>query len=319
MSAAGSPRVIVVGAAAALPWVRDFLGSVERGGSKALKVEVVDGPPSRQLLADLVAAPIACLVLAAHAPFAEGVPAVPGHPPDAIRDQALRAILASELARHAGRTVLLDAASTAEWPALLRRTIEEMITPDLQSAGSQLADATVTMAEPPLSTPPVESSALSPVLAHLRTGYLTPIFTALTPDPPISITWKNDCLLDGDSVGSPMPEILEVAGRARILAYGPYLPLPSGTWQMTAYIGFSPDVGRMPFILEVDTGEGTTRGFFEVERAGFFTLVFDFQIADPFFLVEFRLISQDSALEGSAALMEIQMVRATGQVEPAPA
>ena len=104
-----------------------------------------------------------------------------------------------------------------------------------------------------------------------------------------------------------MPAAIEVAGRARILAYGPYLPLPAGQWHATAYLGFSVDIERMPFILEADTGSGTTRGFFEVRAGGIFTLGLDFRIIDPLHPVELRLISQDSALEGQIALIEVQL------------
>ena len=104
-----------------------------------------------------------------------------------------------------------------------------------------------------------------------------------------------------------MPATVEVAGRGRILAYGPYMPLPSGRWRATAYLGFSADIGSMPFILEADTDAGITRGFFEVKQGGIFTLDLAFEVADPFHPVEFRLVSQDSALEGLVSLIEIRL------------
>jgi hypothetical protein len=100
---------------------------------------------------------------------------------------------------------------------------------------------------------------------------------------------------------------MEVAGRARILAYGPYLPLPGGLWRAMAYLDFSVDIERMPFIFEADTGGNITRGFFEVEHGGIFTLALDFRVTDPLHPTEFRLISQDTALDGQAALIEVQL------------
>ena len=49
------------------------------------------------------------------------------------------------------------------------------------------------------------------------------------------------------------------------------------------------------------------RGFFEVERGGIFTLELDFQVTDALHPVELRLISQDSALEGQLALIEVEL------------
>jgi hypothetical protein len=108
-------------------------------------------------------------------------------------------------------------------------------------------------------------------------------------------------------MGQPVPAIIEVAGRARILVYGPYLPLPTGPWFVTAYLGFSPDIGHMPFILEVESGGAMARGFFEVDRGGIFSLGLDFQVVKPLHPVEIRIISQDSAIEGQMALIELHL------------
>ena len=63
----------------------------------------------------------------------------------------------------------------------------------------------------------------------------------------------------------------------------------------------------MPFILEADTGGAVSRGFFEVDRGGIFTLDLDFEVADALHPVEMRLISQDSALEGQVSLIEVAL------------
>jgi len=100
---------------------------------------------------------------------------------------------------------------------------------------------------------------------------------------------------------------VEVAGRARVLTYGPYLPLPAGSWRATAFLGFSPDIGKLPFILEVDNGGAVVRGLFEVDRGGIFTVALDFHVNDAMQPIELRLISQDSALEGQVALIEVEL------------
>ena len=79
------------------------------------------------------------------------------------------------------------------------------------------------------------------------------------------------------------------------------------SWRATTFLGFSPDIGKMPFILEADSGGSTARGFFEVEYGGIFTLTLDFRVVDPMHPVEMRLISQDSGLEGQVSLIEVEL------------
>jgi hypothetical protein len=151
------------------------------------------------------------------------------------------------------------------------------------------------------------------VSSSLLRTYLAPLFAATTHSAQIVVAWPRDCFLYGDAPGETLPPTIEVAGRARILAYGPYMPLPKGHWQATAFLGFSPDIGNLPFILEADTDVGITRGFFEVKQGGIFTLNLDFEVINPFHPVEFRLVSQDSALEGLVSLIEIKLEQLPAQ------
>ena len=140
------------------------------------------------------------------------------------------------------------------------------------------------------------------VSTRLSSTYLEPLFAAVGLRGLLMLAWPREAFLDGDAPGETLPATVEVAGRARILAYGPYLPLPTGSWHATAFLGFSPDIGKLPFILEADTGGAVARGFFEVDRGGIFALELDFQVIDPY-SVEMRP-SARSALEGQAALIE---------------
>lgn len=141
-------------------------------------------------------------------------------------------------------------------------------------------------------------------------SYLAPLFAAVVHKAPLTLVWPRECFLDGDSPGVGLPATIEVAGRARILAYGPYLPLPTGSWSAKIFLGFSLDIGKLPFIIEVDSGDLISRGFFEVERGGIFTLDLDFKVNDALHPMEIRLISQDSALEGQASLIKVELQQA---------
>lgn len=286
-------KIILLGNGPAGAWVRAFLDKVSSAPTAKPEIVVVDGMAPHDVLASLDIAPTDVLVLAPQAPFAnDSAPADVSA--DAVRHEAQKTILAIELARRVPRTLPLRLAEAAEWPQLMAGLL-----------GVNLSDV------PPLAEPvPAEefvgngSAALSPSL--LRT-YLSPLLDAVEHPASIVVAWPRDCFLYGDAPGESLPATVELAGRGRILAYGPYMPLPKGQWRATAYLGFSADIGSMPFILEADTDAGITRGFFEVKQGGIFTLELDFEVTDPFHPVEFRLVSQDSALEGLASLIEIRL------------
>lgn len=253
---------------------------------------VEETSPSPEALARHSASPPALLVLVDPLPFAV-MPTDAAPPPgtlnnDLLRAEALRAVFALELARRAARTIVLDG-DAAAWPAALAATTEGTVAP-------LLAD---------LPSPPV--AGLPDGVAPLLDSYLGRIWRAAAGGHAPSVAWPREAFLDGDAPGELLPAVIEVAGRARIVAYGPYLPVPAGTWRATAWLGFSPDIGRLPFILEVDSGIGVARGFFEAERGGIFSIDLDFRVADPLHPLELRLITQDSALEGQAALIEVRL------------
>lgn len=281
--------VVLLGAGPRLVWVRTLLASVSAPPETTPDIRVVEGSPNRDLLVSFDSDKIDTLVLVDHGPFSAGQAAGDHSPSDVVRYEGMRAVFALELARRAARTVVLsEGGDRHAWAASL---------------------ATLVGAAPLLALPgPLPPWVTGRTIATpLLSGYLEPLFAAVERTGPLTLTWPHESFLDGDAPGKVLPATVEVAGRARILVYGPYLPLPAGSWQATAYLGFSPDIGKMPFILEADTGGAVTRGFFEVERGGIYTLVLDFQVADPLHPVELRLISQDSALEGKLALIEVQL------------
>lgn len=263
-------------------------------------VSVSKGSP-QEILTALAVGPQDILVLAPQVPFA-ALGESTDVSIDAVRNEAQKAILAIELARRIPTMLLLKSEDAAEWS----KQIAELLGVSLSVAQS-LADpvsAEVAARAERTAISAFLSSSHGPLL--LRT-YLAPLLTAAAHPASIVVAWPRDCFLYGDAPGEGLPETVEVAGRARILAYGPYMPLPMGRWRATACLGFSPDIGSMPFMLEADTDIGITRGFFEVKLGGIFTLDLDFDVTDPFHPVEFRLVSQDSALEGLVSLIEVKL------------
>jgi len=288
-------KILLLGNPAALAWVVAFMdrafAAVEL--AKRPQLVVIQSAPTRELLSSLSAEQIDALILAHHAPFASGVPKTPSS--DVVRAEANRAVLAIELARRAVNTLVLERREARHWPALLATLLRQLVTHDLPDVG-----AWATWLE-------TGEREVGPPVTPLLMPYLEPLFTAPAKAVVPSVAWPREAFLYGDAPGEMLPATIEVAGRARIIAYGPYLPLPAGTWRATAFLGFSPDIGKMPFILEADSGGPTARGFFEVECGGIFTLTLDFRVVDPMHPVEMRLISQDSGLEGQVSLIELEL------------
>lgn len=293
-------KVFLLGSGPTGAWARVFLDKVSAASAAKPEIVVVDAMPPHDVLSTLAIEAVDVLVLVQQAPFANNG-AQTDISTDIVRHEAQKAILAIELVRRIPRTLLLRPAEAAEWPQLLAELLRVNPSEVLPLAEPVPIEAIAGDGSAAISAPP------SPSL--LRT-YLAPLLAAVERPSSIAVAWPRDCFLYGDAPGEGLPATVELAGRGRILAYGPYMPLPQGHWRATAYLGFSADIGSMPFILEADTDAGITRGFFEVKQGGIFTLELDFEVTAPFHPVEFRLVSQDSALEGLASLIEIKLEQA---------
>lgn len=295
-------KIFFLGSGPVGGWAHTFLDKASAALTAKPEIVVLDVFALHDVLAALLVEPTDVLILAQQMPFAnDGTPTDVSI--DALRHEAQKAILAVELARRIPQTLLLPFAEVSEWPRLMAEFVRVNLSDVLPvaepmpmevSAGNGIA---------------IPSALPSPSL--LRT-YLAPLLAAAEHPNSVVVAWPRDCFLYGDAPGEGLPATVELAGRGRILAYGPYMPLPSGRWRATAYLGFSADIGSLPFILEADTDAGITRGFFEVKQGGIFTIELDFEVTDPFHPVEFRLVSQDSALEGLASLIEIRLEQSAG-------
>lgn len=281
-------KVLLLGRKLGVTWVYDrMLELAVAFGKGETQIVVASEAATSETLIRLKADPIDVLVLVEHGPVINGVDL-----PAAIREEAQRAILALELSRVVSRTLLLSYGNASHWLELIgdlfHAEIAEMMIPPIADWEEQ---------KPSLGMP-------------LLTNYLVPLFGSTEKQgdsKPICLVWPREAFLSGDMPDEPLPPVVDVAGRARILAYGPYLPLTSGQWHAKVYLGFSHDMGKLPFIIEIDAGGPVVRGFFEVEQGGLFTVELDFEVSEPMLPVELRLISQDSAIEGQFALIEVEL------------
>lgn len=292
-------KIFLLGSGPAEAWAHVFFDKMSSVSAVKPEIVVVGEMAPHDVLAALAVEPADVLVLAQHALPANGS-APADISTDTVRHEAQKAILALELARRIPRVLLLRRVEAAQWPRLIAELLETNSSEVLPLTEPPPSEMFATDGSTGPSTP------LPPSPSLLRT-YLAPLLAAVEHPASVIVAWPRDCFYYGDTPGEGLPATIELAGRGRILAYGPYMPLPKGRWRATAYLGFSADIGSMPFILEADTDVGITRGFFEVKQGGIFTLDLEFEVTDPFHPIEFRLVSQDSALEGLASLIEIRI------------
>ena len=211
---------------------------------------------------------------------------------DALRAAVTTATSAYELAWHHGATAI-EVDTEGE---LRTRSLMRLIgAPNCDSVPDLIVE--VTDASPVILLHQGHSTAVEGCLAPLIRGAHLKV--------PTSLRWPREVFLSGDAPGTPIPETFEIAGAARVLTYGPYFPLPTGRWLVSPTLGFSHQVGTMPFLIEIVCESIIHRAYFEARRAGIFSMSFELELAKLGVPLEIRLVSQDSALEGMVSLIEV--------------
>ncbi len=286
---------IVLGRGPRFPWLRATIAGLCDTAARGV-VFPADRSPS--VLEALVQQPIEALLLIDHEPRDVLAEVPPGKSLcDVVRPLATDLVFAHEIARRARSVTKLEGEPSG-WSSVLA---------DVTGASEERVGRSLSSCPP--APQPAGSGEHESAVATIVGGYLKPLADIGSFQPGGSLVWPREIFLDGDAPGMPLPPTVDVGGRPRILAYGPYLPIPVGRWTATICLGFSIDIGRLPFIFEIDAGGPVARGFFEVHRGGIFTLVLDFEVLQALHLVEVRLISQESAFEGQAALIEVKLAQ----------
>ena len=211
---------------------------------------------------------------------------------EALRAAVTLAASAYELAWHHGATAIeVD----TEDEVRTRSLITMVGAPD----GDPVPELIVEVMDASLATPPQQ--------AHLDAveGCLAPLIRRSHLQGPTTLRWPHEVFLSGDTPGAPILETFEIAGAARVLTYGPYFPLPTGRWIVSPILGFSHQVGTMPFLIEIVCESIIHRAYFETRRAGIYSMSFELELTKPGIPLEIRLVSQDSALAGTIALIEV--------------
>ena len=95
------------------------------------------------------------------------------------------------------------------------------------------------------------------------------------------ILWTRELFfVNGDS-GAGLADVLELAGGARLLIYGPYIQLPPGSWTARVVLGFSAEAARHTFLVDACAGSQLACTSFQPVGAGVYSADINFSLDEP--------------------------------------
>ena len=94
------------------------------------------------------------------------------------------------------------------------------------------------------------------------------------------IVWNRDLFFGGDE-RSRATDVMELAGNARVVVYGPYIHLPAGHWTAQVYLGISPEAAGQMLLIEAYAGVPLAAASLQPPSAGIFVVEVSFALGDP--------------------------------------
>ena len=159
-----------------------------------------------------------------------------------------------------------------------------------------------------LSAPPAEAE-IGALSRQIADELLTPMIDAVVSGVRQSFLLPRECLLC--RTREPAAPIVDVAGPARPLYFGPFFHFPAGAWRVELELWFSDDVRDASFAAELFTGVLLSRARMRPGRGGWFRAVFPVQIDHPEIPIELRIWVERGAIEGRLGLRQVKFVPVT--------
>ena len=156
---------------------------------------------------------------------------------------------------------------------------------------------------------PPASLELGALTRQIAAELLTPMTDSVVSGVRQSFLLPRDCLLC--RTHDPAAPVVDVAGPARPLYFGPFFHFPAGSWQVELELWFSDDVGDASFAAELFTGVLLSRARMRPGRGGWFRAEFPVQIDHPEIPIELRIWVERGAIEGRMGLRQIKFVPVT--------
>lgn len=124
-------------------------------------------------------------------------------------------------------------------------------------------------------------------------------------DTPLIVT--KEFFLAGDPPHNHVTQPLDMTGRARFIAFGPYIHLPAGAWLLRYVVGFSGEALGTPCIVDVGISEGAvyhelTRTHMTVSSQGRVEISLSFEITEPLMSLQVRLLTEKAIFDGRMAV-----------------
>ncbi|MBN8952907.1 MULTISPECIES: hypothetical protein [unclassified Rhizobium] len=125
-----------------------------------------------------------------------------------------------------------------------------------------------------------------------------------------TIFWPQEAFLSGDSLGHALDNLVDLAGGARCLIYGPYLHLPPGRWNAKFIFDVDEDCHGQIFTVEVHATE--LLGSLRVcpQGTGSFEAAVPVDVTDPRAPIEIRVMMDSGAIEGRLSAWNVEWLRA---------
>jgi hypothetical protein len=147
-------------------------------------------------------------------------------------------------------------------------------------------------------------------MQYAHRGYIDPLKRYLLLREEVEINWPRELFAHNGGLGPP--PVIDLAGGIRHLYYGPYLPLPAGSWIFTVCIGFGGALDQPSFAIEAYTDQPIAKGFFTVKDAGIYQVALPVRHNEPSQLIQVRIANYESVLDGTMALIDVRIVADTG-------
>jgi hypothetical protein len=137
---------------------------------------------------------------------------------------------------------------------------------------------------------------LQPMLAHATGREQQPI------------VWPLSCFYSGDRPGEQAPAVMETAGYARVLYYGPYFQLPPGRWRVDVQLFFFNDVPASLLAAEMHGRTQLARVEFRPVHCGLFQASMPLEVDAAEGRLELRICLVNGTISGMVGLHQVVLV-----------
>jgi hypothetical protein len=130
--------------------------------------------------------------------------------------------------------------------------------------------------------------------------------------------WDRELFCRGEHPDQVCPPVFDVTGQVRLLAFGPFITLPTGLWRAEVVIDACEQAARRSYLLEFGAGENLSREAFAPLSPGRNILPIEHHFASPS-AAELRFWVARAAFDGHLSFLgaTIELHRQAGSGDDA--